>query len=95
MTIKVTVQNGTHHGLSRAEANAIVKYFPAAWGKIVTDVVLYQSEGAKLHCEYFEKSRLLGVFWPGEQYAQPDKSEAIDEMLVALAAISKHGTRPL
>ena len=41
MTIKVTVQNGAHHGLSRAEASAIVNCFPAAWVKIVTDVVLY------------------------------------------------------
>lgn len=95
MTIKVTVQNGAHHGFSRAEASAMVKYFPAAWEKIATDVVLYQSNDARLHCQYFEKSRLLGVFWPGEQYAQPDKSEAIDEMLVAFAAISQHGTWPL
>ena len=54
MTIKVTVQNGAHHGLSRAEASAIVNCFPAAWVKIVTDVVLYQSKDARLHCEFFK-----------------------------------------
>lgn len=92
--MKVTVQNGANHGLSRAEVEAMSQHLPGSWSRSVDAIVLYQHQQPDFLCRYYEKERILGLFWPSVEHEQPTKIEAVEEMLVALSAIADRGSLP-
>lgn len=92
--MKVTVQNGANHGLSRANVEAMLRHFPWTWSRTVDAIVLYQHQQPDLLCQYYEKERILGLFWPSAEREHPTKVEAVEEMLVALSAIAERGSLP-
>lgn len=93
--MKVTVQNGATHGLSRKEAEAMLPLFPTDWSRLVKSIVLYQGTGAAMEANYYPKESILGLFWPATNAASPSKTEAIEELLLALAVINERGELPV
>jgi hypothetical protein len=89
--MKVTVQNGSRHGLSRREIEAMISAFPESWLRAVKQIVLY--EGAELTTAFYPKAQTLGLFWPMPP-AAATKLDGIRELLVALATIADKGTLP-
>ena len=92
--MKVTVQNGANHGLSRAEVEAMLHHLPGSWNRSVDAIVLYEHQEPEFRCRYYEKEKKLGLFWPSNDHNQPTKSKAVDEMLIALSAIANRGSLP-
>jgi hypothetical protein len=92
--MKVVIQNGATHSLSRKQAEAIVALFPGSWLKAVDSLTLYQSDGEALHVKHYPKARAVGVFWPSSSHPQPTAAEAIRELLVALAIAVERGNLP-
>lgn len=92
--MKVTIQNGAHHGLSRAEVESVLDHFPPAWSRAVASLVLYQHQHSEFECKYFEKKKILGLFWPSPKHEQPTKAQAIEQMLLALSVLAEHGSLP-
>jgi hypothetical protein len=90
--MKVTVQNGVTHGLSRREVEAIVQVFPAAWFRLVKSIVLYQGEG-NIDVTFHLKEQIVGLYWPSLSVGL-SKTEAIDALLVALAVVAERGELP-
>jgi len=91
-TMKVTIQNGAMHGLSRNEVTAMLKYFPAEWSRVVDSIVLYQG-GSDVVAKFYAKERILGLFWPSPA-AGHAKAEAIEILIVALAIVAERGGLP-
>jgi hypothetical protein len=89
--MKVTIQNGSKHGFSRQEIEAMIPHFPESWPRAVKQVVLYQ--GAELKTAFYSKTRTLGLFWPPSSDA-PTKLEGIQELLLALSALADEGHSP-
>lgn len=87
--MKVTVQNGSIHGISRAELEAMVPLFPAAWHRAINSIVLYQGVDPTLRVSYHPKERVAGLHWPATAQVPPTKEEALAELLVSLALISE------
>ena len=92
--MKVIVQNGATHTLSRKQAEAIVSLFPASWTKSVHSLTLYQGNGESLHVEHYPKARAVALFWPSLSHPQPTAAEATKELLVALAIASERDSLP-
>jgi len=90
--MKVTVQNGATHGLSRKEVEAMVRVFPAAWSHLVKSIVLYQG-GADIDVSFHPKEQTVGLYWPSLS-VDPSKAEAIEVLLVALAVVAERGELP-
>jgi hypothetical protein len=92
--MKVVVQNGVAHGLSRKEVEKIIPLFPVAWESAVDSIVLYQSPDEHLFTSYHPKERIIGLYWPRANESTPSKYSAIEELLVAMASISDTGQLP-
>jgi len=92
--MKIIVQNGATHTLSRKQAEAIVALFPAPWIKSVDSLTFYQGNGESLHVEHYPRARAVGLFWPSSLYPQPTAAEATQELLIALAIATERGNLP-
>lgn len=92
--MKVIVQNGAHHGLSRHETEQVVQLFPAKWSRVVKSIVLYQGTDKEISVRFYSKSQVVGIFWPSKSAEQPTKSEAVENLLIAVAIIAEHGALP-
>ncbi len=91
--MKVTVQNGAAHGLSRRELEAIVPLFPASWASRVQQIILYQGEGTVVKASFYPKQKTLGLFWPVPlEFAS--KAEGVQELLLALSVVAERGELP-
>lgn len=90
--MKVTVQNGAAHGLSRKEVEAMVQVFPVAWARLVKSIVLYQGE-ADIDVSFHPKEQIVGLYWPAVSVGH-SKAEAIEVLLVALAVVADRGELP-
>lgn len=91
--MKVTIQNGAEHGLTRLEVEAIVPLFPSAWSKSVQQIVLYQSLTGSLATTYHPKQRLLGLHWPRPKELA-SKENGIRELLLAISVAVELGELP-
>jgi hypothetical protein len=91
--MKITVQNGAAHGLSRRDLEAVIPLFPASWMRCVKQVVLYQGAGEALRASYYPKDQILGLFWPAPG-SQATKQQAVTELLLALSVIAERGELP-
>jgi hypothetical protein len=91
--MKVTVQNGAAHGLSRRDVEAIVPLFPASWANRVQQIVLYQGDTPVLRASFHPKQRTLGLFWP-VPLQSASKEEGVQELLLALSVVAERGELP-
>jgi hypothetical protein len=95
MKIRVTVQNGANHGLSRDEVESMLAIVPSSWGQNVTLVALNGHQEPNVRCTYHPKEKVLGLFWPqGVQREPPSKAKAVEQLLLALSVISERGELP-
>ena len=92
--MKITVQNGSKHGLSRKDVEAIVGLFPASWSRLANSVVLYAGKEPTVHVTYYQKNKTVGLFWPISQPAEISKAVAIEELLLAFSVIAEDGALP-
>jgi hypothetical protein len=92
--MKVTIQNGSIHGVARAELEAIVPLFPEQWSRVIDYIVLYQSAEPTLRVSYHAKERIAGFHWSTSADVLPSKVEAVTELLVSLALISERVEMP-
>ena len=92
--MKVVVQNGVRHALSRQDAEAMVQLFPSSWGKAVKSITLYQTNEGRVSVGYHSKEKAIGLYWPREANQLHSKSSAIDELLIAMAAVVDKGDLP-
>jgi hypothetical protein len=92
--MKVTVQNGSLHGISRSELEAMVPLFPEAWSNAVNSIVLCQAADPMFRVTYHPKERVAGLHWPASAEVPPTKEEALAELLVSLAVISERRELP-
>ena len=92
--MKVTVQNGAPHGLSRREVEAISPLFPESWSRRVEQIILYQGDSPALRTSFHPKDRVLGLFWPMPVEAA-SKAEGVRELLLALSLVNERGELPV
>jgi hypothetical protein len=92
--VKVTVQNGATHGLSRVDVERVVQLIPVGWSRLVKSIVLYQGTETGVAVRFYPKEGIIGLFWPAKTAEQPSKSEAVEDLLVALAIVSEQGDLP-
>ena len=90
--MKVTIQNGATHELSRKEVEAMIQVFPTAWSRLVKSIVLYQGD-ADIDASFHPKEQIVGLYWPSESVAH-SKAKASEALLVALAVIAERGELP-
>ncbi len=92
--MKVVVQNGVSHALSRREIESMIPFFPTAWSDAVDAIVLYQGSTSGVVVTHHPKERIVGHYWPRSPGPHLSKDSAVDELLVALAAIVDLGHLP-
>lgn len=91
--MKVTVQNGAAHGLSRRDVETIVPLFPETWSAFVQQIVLYQAKGPNVSATFYPKAHLLGFFWP-VNVESVSKAKGLEELLVAMSVAVERGELP-
>ena len=91
--MKIIVQNGCSHSLSRSEVESIVSIFPSGWRKHVSSIVLYQSKG-EIKTRYYKKEQTLGLFGPMKPVVPQIKVLLIQELLIALGYIAENADLP-
>lgn len=92
--MRVTVQNGANHGLTRAEAEKVVSFLPEALSRSVKSLTLYQGSEPGIKISFHPKEKVVGVYWPSPSYPFPTKAEALEELLIALSIIAENGKLP-
>lgn len=92
--MKVIVQNGVSHALSRREVESMIPCFPAPWNTAIDSIVLYQGTQSDVTVTHHPKERILGLYWPRTPDPRLSKESAVEELLVALAAIVDLGYLP-
>ena len=91
--MKVTVQNGASHGLSRRDVEAMLLLLPASWSSGVRQIVLYQGDTCQLKSVFYPKEKLLRVFWPMPAESA-SKADGVRELLIALSVVTERGALP-
>jgi len=84
--MKVIVQNGCNHALSRKEVELIIPLFPLGWRKKVKSITLCQGNNS-VEVWFHKKEKILNLFSP-EDKAGSLKNPAIEEILISLSYIS-------
>lgn len=92
--MRVTVQNGAKHGLSRSEAEMIVRVLPPSLSSVAKSLVLYGTTDSEIKVTYHPKEQVIGLYWPSERNPVPSKSRAVEELLIALSIIAESGNLP-
>jgi hypothetical protein len=92
--MKVTIQNGANHGLSRREAEAVVGLLPSSLSSIAKSLVLYGTRAREVSVSFHPKEQVVGWHWPLESGSTPTKFDAVEELLVALSVIAERGDLP-
>lgn len=92
--MKVTIQNGSLHGLSRRDVEAVAPLFPKSWSEVVTLIVLCHGEGSTVSTAFYPKQKTMALFWPSSLVTAPTKLEAVEELLVALSIARERGELP-
>ena len=87
--MKVVVQNGSRHSLSRRDAEAVLACLPRSWGAQVDKVVL--AHGERLEARFHRKEQVLALHCPWEPSSQRDKATVVAVLVQALADASGMG----
>lgn len=88
--MKVTVQNGANHGLSRAEVEAMLRHFRGRGAALSTRLFCISTSSQTC----FASTTRRRESWGCSGQARNAKVEAVEEMLVALSAIAERGSLP-
>lgn len=88
--MKVVVQNGAEHPLSRKDVEAFVRNLPYRYRKLAGQLVLCKGELGAAMVIYHEKRGSLDLFCGRDVPA----AVALEELGVALVAISETGDVP-
>lgn len=91
--MKVVIQNGASHALSRLEAECIVGRLPKRFLAVADSLVLYQGCGEPA-VEYYGKSRSIGLFWSRNPGPSELRTIGVWELLIALEVIADQGHLP-
>lgn len=89
--MKVTVQNGSNHALSREIVERVLADIPTAWKHRVDDVLIGAKTTPDPKVIFHEKGRSVSVYGP----LGKDVAACLEEMLTALSIISERGDLPL
>lgn len=92
--MKVTVQNGAAHGLSRRDVEAIIPLLPNSWATQIEQIILYRGQDPGVSAAFYPKKHMLGLFWPAANLSV-SKAEGLEELLVAMSVISERGELPV
>ncbi len=90
--MKVVVQNGCDHALTRKEVEAMIPLFPTGWKNKAISIVLYQ--GDAIESIYHEKENIFGLFCPKNNKNIESKEKVVEELLLGLACISDKNKPP-
>ncbi len=88
--MKLVIQNGCRHTLTRKEFEPMIELFPPKWSKRVKTIAFYKGDEPAIRLQYFEKEKVLGIFWPKESQGKQEKLQAIQDILVSLECISEN-----
>lgn len=91
--MKIVVQNGCDHAPSRSDVERLVRDVPLKYCRVISNISLYQGDQSNVYVKYYQKSGTLGLFCP--RGTGVDKSEAADELPIALACIHDINEYPL
>ena len=91
--MKLVVQNGCRHILSRKDVESALLMLPPGWGTRVQKVVLYQGQESRVYVTFYAKEGALGLFCP-EEHAGLNKAAALEELFLAFACIKDRGDLP-
>ena len=82
--MKVVIQNGANHCLSRKDAESVVSLLPRSWSSNVSQVLL--AAGSSLSTSFHPKERVICLYCPSSPAAARDKRRAVSLLLEAIAA---------
>jgi hypothetical protein len=82
--VKVVVQNGANHCLSRKDAELVASLLPRSWSSSVQQVLL--AGGDSLSTSFHPKERVLCLYCPSGPAQARNKGLAVYRLLHALAA---------
>lgn len=91
--MRVTVQNGASHCLSRFEVEAMLEVFPHAWHSAVETILLARGE-EQPKVVFYPKAKELALYCSKESASVEEKSAAVVELLVGIAAVAQGGPLP-
>ena len=91
--MKVVVQNGCEHVLSRNDVENAIKNIPSKYFGSVSQITLCQSDNEDYYVRYYEKSKALSLFCARDTDAS--KVDVLNELLIALACIYDIDEYPL
>ncbi|MBN8481361.1 MAG: hypothetical protein J0L88_07220 [Xanthomonadales bacterium] len=84
--MKVVVQSGSRHSLSRRDAEAVLASLPRSWGAQVDKIVLVHGE--RLEASFHRKEQVLALHCPWEPSSQRNKATVVAVLVQALADAS-------
>ena len=90
--MKVVIQNGSKHCLSRKDVEAMIRLFPSSWFNLVNTTVLYGGREPNVYTIYSPKEKIVGLFCPISTTSCVQKAIAIEELLLTFATISEYGS---
>lgn len=88
--MKVTVQNGANHALSRAIVERSLADIPSAWEDEVDEVLIRAETAKEPQVRFHHKKRSLEVCGPVGNGVEA----CLEQMLTALSIISARGNLP-
>ncbi len=88
--MKLVIQNGCRHTLTRKEFEAMIELFPLKWSERVKTIAFYKGDEPAMRLQYFEKEKVLGLFWPKESQGKEEKLQAVQDILLSLECISEN-----
>jgi len=93
-SMKVVVQNGSQHPITRKEMEAIIQVIPSSLKKGISSICLYHSENGELDTTFFDKSKTLGFYGHANVSTFDCKIEALEELAFALILLRDTGEIP-
>lgn len=72
----------------------MIPFFPTPWVSAIDSIVLYQGTKSDVVVTHHPKEKILGLYWPRSPDSHLSKDSAVEELLVALAAIVDLGHLP-
>lgn len=90
--MKIVVQNGCDHALSRNDVTELVKLIPTSWLSAIQEISLFQSDNEAFNTEFYVKRSSLYFFCPRE--FEGPKEKVVSELLISIVCIAENGDLP-
>jgi len=89
--MKVVVQNGANHALTRGVVEELVQHMPQTWKAALEQIVILASCGAKPTVAFHSKSKSLEICGPEDRKLLP---QFVSELLISCSIIAEDGDMP-